>query len=215
MPLDAATLLGELRTNPLDCLRHYQISIAGGSTSNSGVSAFSYYEKGGTVSGFTTGLSGALGKTKNRARVSLTRTGVEDPSADIADGKFNAHYVAMKQIGQDVQTTHYALPGDGPDIMLTSQLSGCSFGIGSNAKGAQLVSHIQPKSGEATTESVQQLHNAVTLGDDGGWNVFERQSDDTYKNHYATIVGVRTKAVWQFYVQQFVVGKSLVEAKQL
>ncbi len=218
MPLTAATILADLRANPLTFLRHYKLVIAGGgSKSNSGIATFSFDDKTVTVKGFTTGLSGMVGKTKDRPYIKFShKSGLADPNPDVAGGKFNAHYVAMKQIGDDVRTTHYTLPGTGPDLMLTSQLSGCTFGIGSAAKGSQLVSHIQPNANATASD----LHEAVADGlTSGGGKFFERQNGASYENtsNRATVVGVRNSGTWKFYAQIYKTGSggALLEAKEL
>lgn len=218
MSLTAADILAELRANPLTFLRHYKLIIAGGgSNSNSGVATFLFDDKNSTVKGFTTGLSGKVGKTKDRPYIKFSRTsGVANPNPDIAAGKFNAHYVAMKQIGDAPQTTHYTLPGTGPDLMLTSQLSGCTFGVGSAADGSQLVSHIQPNA-DATPAD---LHHAVVGAMTGGTDkLLERQSDASYgdTSNRATVVGVRNGGTWNFYTQIYKtgLGGALLEAREL
>ncbi len=219
MPLDAATVLNELWANPLDFLRHFHLSIAGGdNTVPSGEATFVYSDLNNTVSGFTTGLSGLVGKTKDRPQIRFTlRPGPAKEDPDIGADEFNAHYVAMKQIDDQPQTTHYALPDDGPDLMLTSQLSGCTFGIGSAANGARLVSHIQR--GEGFTAVDQ--HDAVTGGLVHGVDrVFERQSDRTYGDarNRATVIGLRANGGWRFYAQVYrgaLFGNDLIEARRL
>ena len=153
--------------------------------------------------------------------------GVALPNPDINNGFFNAYYVAMMQDENDLINAHYALPRNGPtsdanpDIMLTSQLSGCTFGIGTQAEGAQLVTHIQPNPGLGAVRE----HLGVTVRNqlaDGIDSVFEReaQNEDTgYGNqgNRATIIGIRIDNRWNFYVQCYAGGGMgpLLEARKL
>src|SRR5262249_16967283 len=65
--------------------------------------------------------------------------------------------------------SHYTLPtAGGPDIMLTSKLSGCRFGVGSDAVGSCLVSYVQPDHAIPTraaqqTDLTTQLNFAILL----------------------------------------------------
>src|SRR5262249_37912823 len=99
------------------------------------------------VLGFTTGFSGLRGTQKNRLFVKITKLDGAAKTAP-ADYEFNAYYIPMVQTS-DVQggASHYTLPTTGlPNLMITSKLSGCTFGVGSDANGSKLVSHVQPDS---------------------------------------------------------------------
>ena len=156
------------------------------------------------VVGFTTGRSGEKGIKKHRDFASLTMLGVQKPG--LADNEFDAYYIPMVQTA-DVGggNSHYRLPtAGGPDIMLTSQLSGCRFGTGSDANGVTLVTHIQPNQG--VQKDVRQADLAVNVAqgfvDQGGTTGSGFSMGGTYtQGNKATIVGVRTGGVWHFYQQ--------------
>jgi hypothetical protein len=118
---------------------------------------------------------------------------------------FNAHYVSMREFNadksswEDAQTTHYTLPGDGPAVMVTSKLNGCTFGIGSNAQGARLVSHLRPPNLQGSAGRLR-LDEGTRAGFAGGKldvGVMSSQGQN------GTVLGLRTGSGWKFYAQRF------------
>ncbi len=162
-----------------------------------------------TALGFTTGFSGLLGRQKNRviARIErLAGPASQPPPQD----HFNAYYVPMVQTS-DVAggTSHYTLPmAGGPDIMITSQLSGCTFGVGSDAQDALLVSHVQPDNTiQDASQRAADLAGSVRQGFAGVRAMVT--SGRSYEN-YAAIIGVRSpisgngsRLIWRFYLQGY------------
>lgn len=156
------------------------------------------------VVGFTTGRAGKKGEQKHRDYASLTLLGVQKPG--LADNEFDAYYIPMVQTS-DVGggSSHYRLPtAGGPDIMLTSQLSGCRFGTGSDANGVTLVTHIQPD--QTMHKDLRQADLAVQVAqgfvNQGGTTGQGFSMGGTYtQGHKATIIGVRAGGVWHFYQQ--------------
>ena len=231
MPLEAEDIVAELRADPLKFFRRYKLTIAGGARGGaSGVATFRFEDKGWTVRGFTTGFSGIRGKVKDRPELKFSKQAALDPNPDIDDGYFNAHYVAMIQdTANAVAGSHYALPTAGPtsdanpDLMLTSQLSNCTFGIGSANAGVQLVSHMEPNLGGGLTRP--HLHASVTGGMDHGTDaVFERENQggatgQGYGNmaNRATVVAVRVGVKWKYYAQSYISGGkgAILTAKKL
>ena len=101
---------------------------------------------------------------------------------------------------EDAATTHHVLPTDGPAVMVTTMLSGCTFGIGSNAGGARLVSHVQPPEGRRDNAARLLLDQTIRAGFPGGRpNVSVMSSLE----QRGTVVGIRTAGAWTFYAQQF------------
>ena len=104
----------------------------------------------------------------------------------------------MQQMNDSLITTHYPLPtSGGPDILLTSQLSGCSFGVGSPSAHTQLVSHIQPST-PGNVGLDPQVQSGLIFGQKG---IFSRQQGHYAGDELATIIGIRTSSVWCFYNQ--------------
>lgn len=212
MPMPSlATLLGEMRANPEAFLRHYRVDIAGGAAKASGIATFSYDNANlqdnevRFIPGFTTGLSGLFGLQKQRRLIKLRKVCVPPKPNPDPLTEFEAHYIAMTQTTDGPATTHVVVPGaGGPDIMLTSQLSGCGFGIGNpNGGGDRVLSHIQPSAAGAS------VHGALAGGMGGGGMAatFEKDPNgggrDYAGNNRATVIGLRNGATWSFYAQVY------------
>lgn len=114
------------------------------------------------------------------------------------------HYVSMREFNngtgswEDVDTTHYMLPTDGPAVMVTSKLNGCTFGIGSTGSGARLVSHLRPTGGSVTARV--QLDQGTRAGFAGGTLDVGIMSSAA---HNGTILALRAGTKWTFYAQRF------------
>jgi hypothetical protein len=221
MTLNITSLLAEMRADPESFLRHYWLQIAGGATATGIVSGhatdlatFQFDDKLKAGDGFTTGISGVFGLKKKRPWIKFTKRKIPAvPNPDPNKGEFNAWYVPMQAddasgFGGGYQT----LPPTGVDIMLTSQLSGCTFAQGFSG-GSTIVSHIQPYDSSSTART--HLHQTSTNLYGGTPNsLFERENQSTssygsLKNR-ATIIGVRTGMVWEFYSQTFTAGGDAV-----
>jgi hypothetical protein len=250
MPILLATVLADMHHDPLAFMRHYRLSIAGGAANSaSGVYTFFFWDQVGTVPGFTTGLSGRLGIRKDRALISFRKCPY-DPNPVAANGYFNAHYVSMED-DNALGATYYTLPRNGPtsdanpDIMLTSQLSNCTFGIGSAAPGSQLVCHVQAHTNflgptdpnnpnfdpnDPTGEAAGRSHLKATVQAGliaGGTHAIYHREDENKKTgygkktHRATIIGIRNGTNWSFFAQTYrdtsakIKDKAVLEARQL
>ncbi|MBC7843186.1 MAG: hypothetical protein H7099_12775 [Gemmatimonadaceae bacterium] len=125
---------------------------------------------------------------------------------------FATHYVSMREYNvtnnswEDADTTHYLLPTDGPAVMVTSKLNGCTFGIGSNGSGARLVSHLRPQSGSSTAVRVG-LDQGIRAGFAGGKLDVGIMSSG---QENGTILALRTGTKWTFYAQRFQMLASMV-----
>ena len=119
----------------------------------------------------------------------------------VAADEFEAHYIPMLQTNNAQQ---YALPSSALSacgLMITSQLTGCSFGLGSNANGTRLVTHIQPNKNVLAANRDADLQQAVDA-------VFANVTlDHTHARQpggydgSSTVVGHRVNDVWTFYTQ--------------
>lgn len=202
---DAATAL---LADPPGFLAKNALTLAGGSTLSSDLRIW-YLSKAGNplasvaMSGTDPSGTAWTGTRKIEAwRASVTsdtsdrvlktyKLGTEDVA------EFRAWYVAMRQVGEATATTHFFLPGTGgPDLMLTSQLTGCTFGFGSQSPGSGvLASHIQPPKA-ATGLGANDLRNAVAgpLGADA-------TLIETTGLVKVSVIGHRVGGVWRFYKQ--------------
>ena len=124
---------------------------------------------------------------------------------------FETHYVSMREFNagtnswENVATTHYMLPTDGPAVMVTSKLNGCTFGIGSNGSGARLVSHLRPPGGNVTGR--MRLDQGTRAGFEGGkLDVGVMSSGE----ENGTVLALRAGTKWTFYAQRFQMLSSMV-----
>jgi hypothetical protein len=203
--------LTEMHADPESFLRHHLVMIAGG---GSGVvpqkqATFTMKVGDNLFQGFQTGISGKVGLTKQRNQLRIMKV----PDGTIAEAGaavFRAWYIPMTEMsGSGGGLAHHVtLAGsDGPDIALTSQMSGCTFGLGSAAPdGSRFVAHIKPPSGPPNTEAYASMRNDASLGTMDAF--FERPSrpgDRSYGNprNRATIIGVRHANQWRFYAQTY------------
>lgn len=192
-----AALLKEMTADPKGFLRHYSVMIEGRAAQSGPATA--WLEKRNTmgdreeVDGFT--LSGG---TKQRRFIRFIISDSVPFDCRHPEDKFPVWYIRMQQMSDSLITTHYPLPtSGGPDIMLTSQLSGCSFGVGSPSAHTQLVSHIQPST-PGNTGLDPQVQSGLVFGQKG---IFSRQQGHYAGDELATIIGIRTDSVWRFYNQ--------------
>lgn len=205
-PTDVIGLLND----PEKLFRRAYISIAGGQghMGANGQAALSLFKvevnDKKPYPGFTSGLSGMMGKTKDRPIFKVTRIGPAQtpPPAD----HFNAFYIPMVQTG-DVASgnSHYNLPTNTPTkIAITSQITACVFSVGKDAGGSVLVSHVQPPAAATGLSHDARQTAAVTAG---GQNMaivkqFKDGSDYSYRDDVITIMGVLNGTTWDFYSQK-------------
>ncbi len=122
--------------------------------------------------------------------------------------KFDAQYISMREYDTGSQswepnaTTHYPLDANGPAVMLTSKLNGCTFGIGSDAGGTRLVSHLRPPRllEVPMAEGRLILNDGMRAGFAGGTLQVSIMSSDQMNG---TIIGIQTGTAWTFYAQRF------------
>ena len=115
----------------------------------------------------------------------------------------DVHYVSMRERGvdgwEDAEMTHYALPSTGASVMVTSKINGCTFGIGSNAQGSRLVSHLKPPGSGGAKERLL-LESGTRAGFAGGKLDVSVMSSGEQNG---TVIGIRTGSNWTFYAQRF------------
>lgn len=135
----------------------------------------------------------------------MMRDGVFHPDFDATRSSvaFDVYYVSMREFtnGQweDTGTTHFVLPGAaGADMMVTSKLNGCTFGIGMNAAGARMVSHLRPPPNAQLASTV--VPQGLEAGFAGG-SIDYRVMSNGAEN--GTILGFRAGGNWTFYTQRF------------
>ncbi|MCG8636183.1 MAG: hypothetical protein MI863_20290 [Desulfobacterales bacterium] len=214
----------ELLDDPVAALHRYVLIIAGGEgDGESGVKTFKFWDRNEPVKDLTTRTD----ITKNNCnRITLSKNNETEDRPQIRNNFFNAHYVSMwtdrrpsllgvrKQCSYFIPTNASFNKNLNPDIMLTSQLSGCTFGVGkpTAAKQQQLI-HIQPGNNEGgLSPANKRYHLKQTvrdlLGNHDIYGIFEKENqlgDDRYGNNanYAAVIGVRKDNAWRFYAQVY------------
>jgi len=203
--------LAEMRADPARFLRHYLVLIAGGTPGIVPQQQATFSMKVGDrlFRGFQTGLSGTVGLMKQRPQLRITKV-PDGTTAGADEVVFQAWYIPMTEMnaGGGGLAHHVTLSGNGgPDIALTSQMSGCTLGIGSAlGDGSRFVAHIRPPSGPPNIQTYADMRNDASLGTMDGF--FERPSrpgTQSYGNPHnrATIIGVRHAGQWHFYAQTY------------
>jgi hypothetical protein len=213
MPLPTgATFLTEIQNSPLDFLRQYHLKIVGkGGEAEGGVVEFAFSDRNDAYTGFTK----LPGQTKQRTSIKLAPIGSGDRAGDFLvndNHRIWAHYVPMRKAA-DTLTYAYRMPWPGdnqgtnanPNLMLTSEISGCTFAIGPLGGNTRAVIHIQPDRA-ITPAAARNTHQQGTvdriIGTANRHLLFSR---DTHGNDYASnrmsVVGVRRDGVWSFYAQ--------------
>jgi hypothetical protein len=214
----------ELFDDPPTLLRRCYLHIAGGATrtpkqldaplppvnGQAAVQTFKVAITHSVVRGFTTGTGGVFGKQKTRAYVRIYKLGGQaKQKAELGADEFNAYYVPMVQTSDvTAGTSHYSLPTglDALELMVTSKLSGCTFGVGSDGMGTVLVSHVQPDMTiDDPGDRAHSLDVAVTSGFHTTTGEFRKGG--RYKE-YAAVIGRRSGPNWKFYLQAVGLGAS-------
>lgn len=205
-PAEVASMLSE---DPETLLRKAAIKISGGGLARSARHHFLVMEsqRDKPYPGFTTGISGMKSITKPRREFWITprRTASGwERAANAPETTVYAVYIAMRDAGDGVGATHRMLPATGgPDLMLTSQLTGCMFGVGSDADGNVMVSHVRPDS-EVKDPGLRREGLLATVNQ----GFAEGEAHRLYGRGVgymaqATIVGHRKGGKWRIYAQRY------------
>jgi hypothetical protein len=119
---------------------------------------------------------------------------------------FNAHSVKMWDASKPNDVLPYTLPAAaGASLMVTGELTGCSFAIHDNHDGSLVVTHIKPhllvpgehKGLEVRAKPLQKLLEANTF-----WDVVYGGKNYDSGQRRVSIVGCRTASGWKIYAQK-------------
>ncbi len=192
MPITPAQALLELEHQTNTFLSKYAVRIFG---DPSGSHVASYRIEDGAPSE----RPGSILRTKNmhttqsfqvRARAAAAGN---NPAGSVW---FTAHSVKMFHSDNISAIGTYTLPvAGGPNLMVTGQLSGCSFAIHDVGDGSLVVAHIQP----GTHLAARPLQHALQAIPD--WTIVYGR-DDYSHDRVATIVGARVGGRWHIWVQK-------------
>lgn len=206
--MDLETAWRLIQTDPRTLLDTAYVALAGGDEHSRSEAALFAISKPGDLQGLYTRTDGtqlpgfrvALLQGEKVVASRYSTGGVEHRT-------FAAFYIAMKRMGPgpgDAPAgTYFALPGagGGSNICITSQLSGCTFGIGSQVGGGGscLVSHIQPHGPLGAAQPVMAAQTTALFGQAPDTLVEKGPSYDDR----AHVVGQRVHGRWFFFIQKF------------
>lgn len=210
MPITLEDALLLVTTDPRTLLDNAYISLAGGGPHS--ISKISYFSISKPL-----GLQNMYQRAGNYVpgfQIMVYESDVPLPAEFTTAGEdhlsFQAYYIAMKRMaaiaGYAPAGTRYALPSvGGPDICITSQLSGCTFGIGSQAPGGScLVSHIQPTGVLAAAQPVMAAQTQDLFGA-APQKLVQKGAALDYADR-ANVMGQRNYGHWDFFMQAFAAG---------
>lgn len=196
-----------LRHRPLQWLQGNALVIFGLSRSGSGAQQFRLFK---TDRNWRSAVGGDLRDVPywTMYATQACQGGVAQGIYASGSAPFDVHYVSMREFknGQweDANTTHYVLPGNaGADMMVTSKLNGCTFGIGSDANGTRLVSHLRPAN---TSPNPLADQVEVARGTEAGFASHGGSLDYRVNSTGAdqgTVIGLRSNGSWAFYIQRY------------
>lgn len=171
--------------------------IAGGTTRGAGLTIFCMSNSGSTVK--KAGRKGAMNPRPTwSVNISNNNRGNPGQGIVLANDEFIAYCIPMKQQTDNVANIFGSPPSDGSvTFMLTSQLSGCTFGF-SNVGGQFVASHLQPLKGVTQAINRQNMAGLIQPGLGGPGRLVEKGTD--YQD-YATVVGVFRHGEWKVYMQ--------------
>jgi hypothetical protein len=192
-------VLNDLLTNTKSFLEQNAIVIYGSNKNGSGQKQFVL--QGTDDRNWKTTIGGARAVP---FYVCYNADGFNGKGAGPKSAPFDTFYISMREFDvksqswEDAAATHFTLPANGPTVMVTSKINGCTFGIGSDANGARLVSHLRPPGGDVASRL--QLDRGTRAGFAGGRLDVSVQSSGVMNG---TVIGIRTNAAWTFYAQRF------------
>jgi len=193
MPLDPHVVYNTLLANPSGTLRNYLFRIFG-SPDPSGVSAYRLMNRGPSQR-----PSSSVGNLKMHDTESFDIRS-QNSIVGVAPANsffFNAHSIHMD--AGALEMDFYALGGAGPNIVVTGQLSGCSFIMRPGAAGAVDVAHVRAVDGLAPATLATALAHMPNAQVYGG---IDTTGNYDFHDREASIIGVRTAGQWAIYAQK-------------
>lgn len=206
--MDADEAFDELLSRPGRFLKHHPVNPAGAGGAHAAGMAnlrqFRLYKRDANVPGpAPSGKPAHFGATRGRGlatrEVSSFLVTTVPAAGNVTERPFHALSVPLRRYNDvDVAALdHYVVDGQGDGVMVTGQLSGCTFAwlpIGTSL----LCIHVQPVGIGALG-----LHNR--LNTNGRFAAHPRKPLHTYGRNdypqYANVVGVRKRGRWRLYAQ--------------
>jgi hypothetical protein len=194
MPIDPAVAYNTLLANPGEFLKRYPVRIFG-ATLPSGVTNYFLFNRGASMR-----PGSRLGTLRMHATESFdirAAGALAGALPGAANHPFLAHSVHM-DVGAAAMG-FYHLPAGAPNIMVTGQLSGCSFVMVPAGVGQVDVAHVQPQNqtGQALYGNITgAIPNAQVYGASGTRGNYDSA------DRRASIIGVFAAGQWRIYAQK-------------
>jgi hypothetical protein len=190
MPIAPNVAFNDLTNNVTGFLKKYPVRIFG-ATAASGVVAYCLKNRGAS---FRPGS--VLGTLSMKATESFDIRAMAAIAAvgGVGNGQvFNAHSVHMDL--NQAAMHFYNLDNAGPNIMVTGQLSGCSFVMRAGAAGSVDVAHVSPAgtTGALLIAALQAAFPAALIYGVGSYDSNDR---------VVSILGVRGGTGWRIFAQK-------------
>lgn len=207
--MDAEEAFDELLTRPSRFLKHHPVNPAGwGGVHAAGaanVRQFRLYKRDAEMPGQApSGKPAHFGATRpgpfGRREVSSFLVTTVPAAGNVQQRTFDALSVPLRNYNEvDAGALdHYVVDGQGDGVMVTGQLSGCTFAwlpVGAHL----LCTHVRPVGIDALG-----LHNR--LNTNGRFAAHPREPLRTFGRNdysqYANVVGVRKRGRWRLYAQE-------------
>lgn len=197
MPITPAIAFNTLLANPGAFLKRYPVRIFG-ATAASGVAGYTMLNRNPGASMRPGSVLGTLNMHTTESFEIRSNAALGAVGGGAGGHAFQAHSIHM-----DAGTTNmgfYRLgAGAGPTIVVTGQLSGCSFVMLPVAAGVVDVAHVRPQgqTGQALQAALATaMPNAQIYGASGASGNYDSA------DRFASIIGVRFAGVWRIYAQK-------------
>ena len=201
--MDAAAALVQITTNPDYFLQWYSIQI-NGSTANSAV--MQYYIA--TRDGAAVQRMQRPGRTLGTLRMHNIRNfsmSSQQNQLDPGDRtQFSAHSIQMVNAGAvnlAALNGYNVLDNSGTNLIVTGQLTGCSFVALRVATGV-LMTHIRPIGTTPTQLEIDLRNNGAFAGNAGAITVYGANTNYNHNTQDVSIIGVpRSPTQWRIFCQ--------------
>lgn len=204
MPINAQTALAQLGADPLAFLRTYALWIQGNATHPSGTVQFEILDGAPFMNGVDVRRPGSFMKTRNMHSTQTFM--VAHAALGFGGHAFQAHWLQMSEWTGGASIYNISvltLDHNGPALMFTAGLTGCSVAVQDLGGGQIAVAHVRPNSDmDDVTPGAELDGQGVhrTLRRSGWTRVFGR--DHYGDNRQVIVVGVRRHGNWQIFAQK-------------
>lgn len=195
MAINTAVAVGILLASPVQFLKRFPVRIYGDTGASRPVNYTMLNRNPGNSKrpGF---LLGTLNMHDTEV-LEIRAPGAMAAVAGAGGSVFNAHSIHMD--AGSANMNFYPLDGTGPAVMVTGQLSGCSFVMQPAGAGQVNVAHVQPQgqTGAALQGTLANgLANAQVYGAAGTTGNYDSA------DRVASVIGVRIGGQWRIYAQK-------------